>query len=241
MKLKSIALAQIQKLWRKTETKAARRVFRIMASLAILFVGVPVGLDAAGHMAYRSKDYETAQKMWRLNQVVAWHDKDVSRTNAGLSYYKQDRLTPAVDQLEGALKLAKSARECRIRWNLAVVLAARASQRTVDQPNEAVGDYSRAINVLASQKCLEDPSYKDSFMRLSEDLNNKMQALIKQIADQHARPADDSEKDTKPTSEEERTKAQNQQQIEYQNDLNYQRYSQQPEEERYSSDGENAW
>lgn len=230
-----------QKLWRRSEKPQTKRLFLVLSVVAILLIGVPVLADMIGHISYRGGDYAMTQKIWRFDALVSWYERDVAPTNAGLSYYKAGQLTPAVDQLERALKRGSPKRDCRIRWNLASVLGARAAERTQSQPNDAIGDYARAINVLNETSCKNNPQYTENFQRLSDDLNNKMQALIKQISDEHKRPADDEKKDTKQTSDQERTKQQNQNQVEYQNSINNDRYDQQTDEEKDKSYKEKAW
>jgi len=197
MKLRKQLSELLYTAWHLTELPVTRRVVLVVATISVLFTGLPVALNTAGNVAYRSNNYQLAQQLWRLNQRVAWHDTDIPHANAGAAYYRLTNWTPAVDQLESALKLAPTERTCRVRWNLALSLDQRATVHiTGQQLNAAVGDYTRAVNVLNFAICTDDQAYKDDFIALQATLNKKLETVITQINEQHKRPS--STQDTDP-------------------------------------------
>lgn len=243
MKVRRWAIFWLERAYRTSGRKGFRRGFIGVCAVVILIVGGPIGLGAAAHISYGSKNYGAAQRVWRIQSVVAWYDKDIPPANAGLAYYQLTMLSPAVDQLERALSIAHPSRECHIRWNLAVALAARASQRTQSSPNDAVGDYARAINVLSSEYCLSQSEYRDKFQDYIKVLADKMAALIEQISAQHERPEDtkkEQEPTTTPTDDDKADKAKKQQN-DYQNATSLQRYNGQSEDEKTRGYSESAW
>ncbi len=234
----------LQRLWRMTEQKTFRRSFVIVGSIILLIVGLPVIIGLIAQLSYQSKNYEVAQRWWRAQSIVAWYDKDVPLANAGLAYSQLDNLTPSIDRLEQALALAHPSRECRVRWNLAVVLDRRADQRKQGQPNDAVGDYARAINILSEERCLNDPEYHDKFQQLIDTLTNKMELLIMQINEQHQRPEETEDQQAEENTtvpDEEKNQQQAKRQNTYQNNLNEDRYDQQSEEEKNKKYTESVW
>ena len=122
------------------------------------------------------------------------------------------------------------------------MLAARAGEQSQQNPNGAIGDYARAIAVLSSESCRNNALYSTSFAELSSQLDAKMQAIIRQVAEQHKR-TDNQEKTDKSTPTDQATRQQQQQErlIEYQNNLDNNRYSSQTDEEKNKSYEEKAW
>ena len=243
MKVKNVTLKQLQRLWRFTEQRAVKRVVIGFSIIVLLVAGTPVVLVAFGQMAYRSNDFATAQKIWWVDAHVSWYEKDVPYADAGVAYYQAGNMSQAIDQLERALKIVAPSRNCKVRWNLAVASVQRADQLSQSQPNDAMGNYARAINVLDDQTCLSDPSYKDKFTALSDSLKLKLEALVKQINDAHTRPADAEEKNKTDTTTSDADKAKEEQkkQNDYQHDLNMNRYDQQSDDEKNKSYSEHAW
>lgn len=235
---------RLGRLYRLTERRGFRRGFAAVCCLGLLMVAGPVLLGVVARLSYNGRSYAAAQRVWRLQAVVAWYDKDIPPANAGLAYYQLGMLTPAVDQLEHALAIAPSVRQCRIRWNLAIVLATRAEQQAQSNPNDAIGDYARAINVLDNDYCLSQPEYRDKFQQYSEALTAKMEALIAQISAEHKRPEDNDKQqpNNEPAvSDEEKTKKEIEQRSNYQNSTTYNRYNQQSQEEQIKGYTESVW
>lgn len=244
MKIRPWLTHRLERMYRASERRSFRRGFIGVGVVAILIAGGPVGLGVVARIAYNGKSYDVAQRVWRAQSMVAWYDKDVPPANAGLAYYQLSMLSPAVDQLEHALSIAQPPRECRIRWNLAVVLAARADQQTQSSPNDAVGDYAWAINVLSSDYCLSQSEYHDKFQHYIDALTAKMEALIEQISAQHKRPEDTKKKqdpDNKTPSDSDKADKEKKQQNDYQNSIDYQRYDQQSEDEKIKGYSESVW
>lgn len=212
-------------------------------SLALLSVGLPFVIALGGQVAYSGGDFTSAQKIWRLTANISWYDQDVPIANAGLAYYQSGHVDQAIDQLEQALKITVPKRNCKIRWNLAVALAQRADERASTQPNDAIGDYARGINVLDDAECKNDPEYRDKFQQLSTALTQKMNALVEQIKEQHKRPTDPQDKNEKDktTSDDDKAKDQAKRNKDYQHDIYDGRYDQQTDEEKERGYQENAW
>lgn len=230
-------------MYQATERRVYRRGFIGVCIGILLVIGWPVLVGVAARLSYNGKSYTVAQRLWRLQAVTSWYDKDVPPANAGLAYYQLSMLTPAVDQLEHALSIAHPARQCQIRWNLAIVLATRADQQVQANPNDAVGDYARAINVLNNDDCLSRPEYRDKFQQYITALTTKMEALIAQIAAQHKRPEDANKKQeqTKTPSDSEKAEKAIKQQNDYQHSMTYDRYEKQSDEEKDKAYSESVW
>lgn len=247
MSIRTYAARTAHVLWAFTERRIVMRGVVVIASIAVAVVALPLVTDLTAHIAYNGNNFANAQRLWRANAHIAWHNQDIPTANAGLAYYRAGHLTPAVDQMERALRLTVPARECRIRWNLALALYQRGDQRVAEQQlNDAVGDYARAINVLDWQSCLDDPEYSEQFQQLSEALTQKIEALIARINEQHQRPTDTEEEqqgDSDDNATGDQTKAQKQREeiIRYQNSTNDERERAQDPEQRLQKYQYKAW
>lgn len=228
-------------VWKWSQTRLVRIGWIVASALAVVIVGMPLVFTAVGAMAYRSQSYDMAQKSWRFTSHLVWYDRDVPHNNAGLAYYRLQHWDGAVDQFEAALKLVPDARECKVRWNLGLALSQRGDVRSTSQQlNEAVGDYTRAINVLSVDNCRNDPQYRASFEQLIQALNKKLETLVRAINEQHKRKETPTEPGSdKSLSEEEKSEDLRQRQAEYQNQKDYGRYKQYQDQTGYTD--EKAW
>lgn len=207
-------------MWQFLERRGVRRAIIAILSSCLVIIAVPFICSAASALMYKSHSYSTAQRLWRLGGRLTWYDTDVPQNNAGLAYYRAGQLTPAIDRFEIALKRVRPARNCGVRWNLAVALSQRGDDRAANQQlNDAVGDYTRAVNVLDVDPCRDD----SAFQQLRDALQKKIEALLRTIEEQHKRQTTEKTDSDADMSEEQREEDAQKRQREYRNNTDAER------------------
>lgn len=227
-------------LWRQTEQTSTRKAIKIIVGLSLLAVGLPLVANVTGRLAYRLSSYDAAQRIWRINQVVAWYDRDIPAYNTATAYYRLANWTASIDQLERALKQAPESRQCEVRWNLALALNQRGDERAgSQQENAAVGDYTRAVSLLGYPACAEKPAFSE----LREVIDRKLASLIERINQQNSRPQSTipSQENEPQKSDDEEAAEQAKRQREYRNSINGNRYNEQTDEQKEQGYQNKAW